>query len=1390
MRTSRLAAPMAVLALLVAVALAQVPGTAIPKSAEHHLDNADGFLKRGAWAEAQRCLEQGVAELPEAPIGDRVEFRILTLLARMYRQNGNHERAKDHAVRLLAALNKVPPGPIVQYLIEATLQLADDHTNLKNPGEARRLLKDLLANKQIPMKNMQRFNVLTRLASLEEFSERPDLAEPYWKEITKLAPALLEKPLNFPERLDCTKWLLCALEALKSKDAPVKLKELRTLVNDGRKLGGQVRQQADLLEIQLLTELAMRRGRRRDFDGASKLFQEVRELTPDADLLAEARLDLLQGDLWRSAGYEQSAAAEFRKAVEKLNAHAANLAARQGGAELAEVWRQLRNLHQQLGDLPASLETSERLVARLTADAANTPPRSLLEARSVHGSLLGAAGKFADALPVLEKCVEEWRQVDNAQRDLASVINNLGAVHRSRGDYAAAANSLKEALQIREELLGEDDPEVALSRNNLASVYVALGEYRKGLETYQQVEQACRDRGDRANALLSTTLLNMAMVYRSQGMVDKAISHCRQSLELQQQEFGASSPNVAGHYIALSTLYRASGNYPEAFRMAEKVLAIAERDKVNLESLAAAAHYNLGIIYRIGKVPAKAREHLEKALAIQKDIGQQAASARTQNFLGLLAFEEKNYEKARGYFEEAADIQHKTGASPQEKYSTLCNLAGVCHELKQPVAAMKHLNDAVKFAEQARAQSTGDEADRATLFARFASAVELQVVWNLEAGDIAAALDAAEQGRSRTFLDQVQLAQGNLRQNLVDANGKPWDKAKDALSKEQELREKINEIQRRAVADDPSHVQAHIRELDKAQEELAQVWSQIRAHSSVYQRMLVKSENLASFADIRQSLLKPGQVLLYYVLGFERSYVVIVDGNPNQKPEAIELKISEEAASRLSQALARRSAPRPASVPPVEGPVKSPAQAPAKSAAAKPPAEVAKASEPAPQPNREVVGTDTTERGDEILEAGAGALSQNLTRSSTIRLVAWYLQLIRSKQVSITREVVGTEQTERGEQIEETSTLLAYTEIFLPAALRQRIRERHATSVLVIPDGALHQLPLEALVVADGKTPRYVLDEFPPIAYAPSASVMLALKSRPPVSVALRKELLSVGNPAYAVKPQAVVAVPKAPDLGGAQVAEVKAAGPEAVALAADVQDAVKRGEATRDAFIALGGRLERLPGTAVECNLIGKIFANANRNVKTLKFDQATEVAVKQLIPRRGYVHLAAHGLVDERHDNLFGALALTPPTAAEAAVSDGFLSYNEILELPLQDCDLAALSACKTNVGPERPLETASSLAQAFLAAGARRVLASHWSVADASTATLMASFFDNVVTHDKGNCINYAEALRDARLKVKGQPAYAEPYFWAPFVLIGPPQTDGAAPANPVAQKVAKP
>jgi len=355
-----------------------------------------------------------------------------------------------------------------------------------------------------------------------------------------------------------------------------------------------------------------------------------------------------------------------------------------------------------------------------------------------------------------------------------------------------------------------------------------------------------------------------------------------------------------------------------------------------------------------------------------------------------------------------------------------------------------------------------------------------------------------------------------------------------------------------------------------------------------------------------------------------------------------------------------------------------------------------------------------------------------LTRATALKLVDDYLAALRNVEggrglAGVARSPKGFMEAERGQ---------AVTEIILPATVRKQIAKRAPKHVIVIPDGALHELPLECLVISPGDRPVFALDTLPPLTYAPSATILLSLATRPAAHRDAQPQLLSVGNPRY-----------------------VTSDSPHENSLAA----------ITRDAFVDLGGRLSPLPGTIAECERAAKAFGGDHAEL--LLGDAATEAAVRRKMPGRTYLHLAAHGLVDEHDDNLFGAIALTPPTTVSPD-DDGFLNLHEIFGLNLADCELAALSACQTNVGGERPLEAGSTLARAFLAAGARRVICSHWNVDDQAGSELIARFWEEVAAQqESGEPLHYAEALRNAQRRIRQRPEFASAYYWAPFVLIGP-------------------
>ena len=188
---------------------------------------------------------------------------------------------------------------------------------------------------------------------------------------------------------------------------------------------------------------------------------------------------------------------------------------------------------------------------------------------------------------------------------------------------------------------------------------------------------------------------------------------------------------------------------------------------------------------------------------------------------------------------------------------------------------------------------------------------------------------------------------------------------------------------------------------------------------------------------------------------------------------------------------------------------------------------------------------------------------------------------------------------------------------------------------------------------------------------------------------------------------------------------------------------------------------LPRLPETAAEVKTIGamvhagpgRIFLGADMTRASVSSNAGARI-----------VYFATHGLLAGDIPGLAEpALVLTPQPEKQ---DNGLLLASDVAQLRM-NADWVVLSACNTAAGDQPGADDLSGLARAFLYAGARAMLVSHWPVESGSAETLMTRLFGADARNSR------AEALKRAELSLisdLGHPEYAHPAFWAPFVLVG--------------------
>ncbi|KAK3739528.1 hypothetical protein QZH41_016202 [Actinostola sp. cb2023] len=243
--------------------------------------------------------------------------------------------------------------------------------------------------------------------------------------------------------------------------------------------------------------------------------------------------------------------------------------------------------------------------------------------------------------------------------------------------------------------------------------------------------------------------------------------------------------------------------------------------------------------------------------------------------------------------------------------------------------------------------------------------------------------------------------------------------------------------------------------------------------------------------------------------------------------------------------------------------------------------------------------------------------------------------------------------------------------------------------IVIIPDGPLFNVPFAALQDPDTGS---FLSETKRIRLAPSLTLLKALQESS-ADFHSKAGALIIGNP---------------------QVGEVMFRG--------------KKRE------------IPGLPCAEKEAQMIGELLG-----VKPFIGPQATKEAIKQNL-REGVaiIHFAAHGTT---HGEIF----LTPSTTGSLPnEQDYILTMKDVQESGVRP-QLVVLSCCHSGRGDVKA-EGVVGMSRAFLAAGARAVVASRWAIADEATMVFMEKFYKHL---KKGE--SASKSLQQAMKDMRGIPRY---------------------------------
>ncbi len=302
------------------------------------------------------------------------------------------------------------------------------------------------------------------------------------------------------------------------------------------------------------------------------------------------------------------------------------------------------------------------------------------------GQLEAALDTYAKALAMARKL--------NDRSEEGTTLHNIGGLYRDLGKPAEALKSYQQALAIAQEL--KDRSVEGLTLNYLGFVYSSLGKPEEALKSYQLALDILREVKERLGEGL--TLHNIGGVYRDLDKPAEALKNYQQALtiarDLKDRSLEVSTLNKIGY------VYRDLGKPEEALKSYQQALEI-RREVKDRNGEGATLNDVGGVIRQLGK-PEEALRIYQQALEIQREVKDRRGEGTTLSNIGHVYMDLGKSEEALKSYQQALEIRREvkdrreegtTLGSIGQLYATVGNSEEALNRLREALAIAQELND-------------------------------------------------------------------------------------------------------------------------------------------------------------------------------------------------------------------------------------------------------------------------------------------------------------------------------------------------------------------------------------------------------------------------------------------------------------------------------------------------------------------------------------------------------------------------------------------------------------------------------------------------------------------------------------------------------------------------
>lgn len=299
----------------------------------------------------------------------------------------------------------------------------------------------------------------------------------------------------------------------------------------------------------------------------------------------------------------------------------------------AEALIDLGELYTDMRDLPKAIESTQQAltIARQIKD-----PEIEANALQKLSQAYTKQGKHSQAIELANQALQVAKRLENTDIE-QHTLGELRDIYDNQGNYQKALELAQQRLTLIQQTKSNYE---FLALQDLSRSYGAVGDTQKAIEVANQ--SVAKSRQQQNPNFEGQALAALSEAYNAQGKYEQGIEIGQQSLAIAQKIKNFRSAVVASN--SLSDAYQKLGDYQKVISVAEPGLVSAQKYKNRQQE--ASLLMNLGDAYQIVGNYSKGKEFIEQSLAIARELKNPGLEAQALSYLGNLYSNSNDFQKA------------------------------------------------------------------------------------------------------------------------------------------------------------------------------------------------------------------------------------------------------------------------------------------------------------------------------------------------------------------------------------------------------------------------------------------------------------------------------------------------------------------------------------------------------------------------------------------------------------------------------------------------------------------------------------------------------------------------------------------------------------------------